>query len=189
PPQVVSTSPAPGQELAAGTINVAFVVNQNLWAQTVNQNAIKVVRAGADGILGTADDVAVPINTASIQIQNLGPPAGAQVVKFSIPNVTTNDLYRITLVGTGSNPITDLAGNALNNGTDFNLDVAVFSPGVSHTFFVDASSTSAAPDGSLANPFKTIQAGIDRAGVGDTVQVFPGLYEEAITLKSLTRVV
>src|SRR5262249_7662088 len=45
-----------------------------------------------------------------------------------------------------------------------------------------------ATKGSRANPFSTIQAGINAAAAGDMVGVLPGVYTEAITLKPFVRV-
>jgi hypothetical protein len=55
----------------------------------------------------------------------------------------------------------------------------------SNVIYVDANSTSSAPDGTEANPFKTIQEGIDeivaRGGAGE-VQVAPATYPETLNL-------
>ena len=144
-PQITSSSPLQGaQSAASGTIPVAITVNENLLPGTVNASTIRVVRAGADGALGTADDVAVSVDPASIQLQILGSGSGSELIRFNITGATVNDLYRVTLVGTG-NGITDVAGNLLDGegtsyptgngvpGGDFNLDFIVFSTAVGRT--------------------------------------------------------
>ncbi|MBC7129250.1 MAG: right-handed parallel beta-helix repeat-containing protein [Thermoplasmatales archaeon] len=48
--------------------------------------------------------------------------------------------------------------------------------------YVDDSNTGGPWDGSFENPYKTIQEGIDIAKKGDTIFVFPGIYQEKIII-------
>ena len=80
----------------------------------------QLVAAGGDAIFGTSDDVPVAISGGGI----LQSPAGT--VTLSLGSCLPDDSYRLTLVGTGANPIRNLASEALLGGGD-----AVF------TFIVD----------------------------------------------------
>src|SRR5262249_2840767 len=108
-----------------------------------------------------------------------------------------NDQYALTIKGTGANPVTDIAGNPLNGasgtgGVDFNTVYIVFSPSSSHSIFVGVPgfiTNPGATQGSRANPFTTIAAGLAAAVQGDTVAVLPGVYNENIALKSLVKLV
>ena len=49
--------------------------------------------------------------------------------------------------------------------------------------FVDVVNTTGVEDGSEANPFNTIQEGVNGASNGDVVGVAPGTYTEEVTVK------
>ena len=68
-----------------GQVKLTF--NQALNATTVNANTARILTAGADGILNTADDVAVP---ASLQY--------GQNTLYITGNTSANQLYRIELL-------------------------------------------------------------------------------------------
>jgi hypothetical protein len=57
---------------------------------------------------------------------------------------------------------------------------ASFSQADGKTWYVATVGSDNSGDGSEANPFSTIQHGMDMAGDGDTVLVFPGVYRENI---------
>ena len=50
--------------------------------------------------------------------------------------------------------------------------------------YVDASNTTGVEDGTQANPYNTIQEGVNAASSGKTVGVAPGTYAEEVTMKS-----
>ena len=98
PPAITSTSPAlTGGSVAAGTTSLGITFSKPvLGAATVGNYQLQ--SAGADGLLGTADDVIIPI-TASYH--------GAKASLVFAPLM--ENVYRLTVHDT----ITDLAGNAL----------------------------------------------------------------------------
>jgi len=206
-PRVTAASPLPGsQSPTSGTIPVSIVVNENLAPATVNTTTIRAVRAGGDGIFGNGNDVPVTVDAGSLILQNLGSGSGSQIVRFNLTGATVNDLYQVTLVGSGSG-VTDVAGNLLDgegnsfpsgNGTpggDFNLQFIVFSAASSRILYVGkAIIDPTAPLGSRNNPFSTISAPMSIAQPGDTVAVISGttsanVYTESVTLRSLVRLV
>lgn len=54
----------------------------------------------------------------------------------------------------------------------------------SNIIYISVTGSDTTGDGSAANPFRTVQKGIDVASSGDTVFVQPGVYQERINLKS-----
>jgi hypothetical protein len=208
-PRVTGASPLPGAQVnpVGGTIAVALSISENLDPDSVNESTIRATRSGGDGIFGNGNDVALALVPGSISLTPLFTGGGAMILRFSVAGANVNDIYRITLVGTGAGVI-DIAGNLLDgetpnglpsgNGTpggDFNLDVTVLNPALSRTIFVSAGALGT-PTGSRSAPFPTITAGLAAANIGDTVAVIGGTstsqavtYREAITLKSLVRVI
>ncbi len=76
--------------------------------------SIQVVNAGPDGVLGTADDVTIPIDPTSITMTLLDKGIGgngAEQISFSTSGTLTNNLYQITLLNTGADAVRDIAGN------------------------------------------------------------------------------
>ena len=86
----------------------------------VDDDGIQVVRAGADGVLGTADDVT--ITPGFIGLRDI---PNDVVVRFV--ETLPDDLYQVTIFGTGLNTLQDSAGNIFNDGVDlvrtFELDL------------------------------------------------------------------
>ena len=54
------------------------MTSKNLTPASLNTTNIQVVSAGPDGVLGTADDVPIPINAASLTITPMGGRLGRQ---------------------------------------------------------------------------------------------------------------
>lgn len=110
--------------------------------------------------------------------------SGRELITFSSQSSLANGLYQLTLVGTGTDGIRDIAGNLPSNG-DQVITFAVFSQGNVHGVFVGGASyvtDTTRPQGDRANPFPTITAALAAASVGDRLAILPGVYTESITL-------
>ena len=210
-PRITGVSPAEGAQVtpdSVGNVAVALAVNENIDPASLTAGSISVRRAGPDGLFGTGDDVTFAFDPSTVVIQYLHTAQGSEILRFNASILgssgsVANDIYRVTLSGTGSAAVRDIAGNPLDGefggatpsgdgipGGDFNLDFTVFSSASSKVIFVDASApTTGTPNGARGNPYPTIARGLAAAGVGDTVAVLPGVYQEAVALKSLVRVV
>ncbi|MDR3634850.1 MAG: Ig-like domain-containing protein [Isosphaeraceae bacterium] len=204
-PTITSISPAAGAVVSpsqtTGAVTLTVVTSKNITPSSLNTTNIQVVNAGPDGVLGTADDVPIPVNPSSIKIAPMGGAPGInkgpETITFSISGNLPNGLYQVTLKGTGSSPIIDIPGNALAGngstaGTNYTSTFIVQNTGTVGLIYVDGSNTTSATNtatlGSRENPYPTIQAGINAAVAGDIVAVLPGVYNQQITLKSLVRV-
>ena len=209
PPKITSFSPAGSTQItpdSSGALTFVFTTDKNIALSSLTTGSLLVKRAGPDGQLGTADDVNIAINPATITTTYLKSGAkGPEKISFQVTGGAPNDLYAVTIKGTGTTPVIDIAGNALAGlyngsfptgqtggaGTDFTLNYVVFSTGSISTRWVgpaaDVTDPTAAA-GSRANPFPTISLGIKNSGVGDVVQVLPGVYTENVTLKPYVRV-
>ncbi len=202
-PRITASSPAPdGQANVAGnSVVVSVTTNENVNPATVNSASVRAFRAGPDGQLGTADDVPITVSN-NIKITPVPNAMGGEIIQITLTGVTVNDRYRVSLLGSGTNVIRDWAGNALDGefagvfssgngqpGGNFNLDFVVLNSSMSKVIFVgqNAVTDPTAAQGSRANPYSTIMAGMGASGIGDTVAVLPGVYTESVTLKSLVK--
>ena len=199
-PQVTSLTPTSGTLVTPnsdGTVTVTATFSKNIDPATLNANSVLVTRAGGTGTFVNGG-IAVPI-VGNFNISYLGGGKGPVRVSFNLQGPLPNDFYRITLKGTGANPVRDIAGNALDglgtgvagSGDYVNTPFTVFSPGNSRLIYVDgtnAPASATATQGSRLNPFATIAAGINAAQTGDVVLVLPGTYREQIKLKAQVRV-
>jgi len=208
PPTITSFAPTPDGLITptSSGITFTFTTNKNIAPASLSAASILVTRAGPDGVLGTRDDVSVPVNASTITTRYLGGGRlGPEQVTFQVTGTQPNDLYAVILKGTGTAPITDVAGNPLDGqftgtfpsgadgkpGSDFNPRFVVFSPSNLVILYVGASygnSTSAAR-GARQNPYSTIAAAITASAAGDVIAVLPGYYTENIVLKPFTRLV
>lgn len=109
PIRITSLTPAPNATLLTlpASINVGF--DREVNASSVTTATYALTRGGADGQLGTADDVTVTPAPVTVPATN---PRSAVMDLSAATSVF--DRYRITLVGTGPAVIQDLSGNALD---------------------------------------------------------------------------
>jgi hypothetical protein len=206
-PRITSANPAPSTQVTATTfLPVTLGVNENVNPATLTTSTILAVRSGGDGVFGNGNDVQMTIDPASIKVDYLKIDAqGSITVSFNITGSSfPNDLYRVTLVGTGTGAVADRAGNPLNGqfngsfpsgvssyngtGSNFVMYYTILDPSKFVTRYVGAPGGSGAV-GSRNNPYPTITAGLAAAQIGDTVAVLPGVYNENVVLKSLVQLV
>jgi hypothetical protein len=109
PIRVTSLAPAPNSTVLAFPASITVGFNRELNAPSVTTATFLLRRAGADNVLGTADDVT--ITPASVTVPGAN-PRSAVMSLTGVPAVF--DRYRVTLVGTGPAAILDLSGNALD---------------------------------------------------------------------------
>ena len=113
PIRVTSVSPEPSS--AVDTLPTSIIVgfDRELNAPSVTTATFTLTRAGADGMLGTADDVTIAPTSVTVPLVN---PRSAVMDLRGVPPVL--DRYGITLVGTSPAAILDLSGNALDGESD-----------------------------------------------------------------------
>ena len=109
PIRVTSLSPAPASTLVALPTSITAAFNRELNAPSVTTATFTLRRAGPDGALSTADDVAIA--PASVTVPG-GNPRSAVMDLTGVASVP--DTYRVTLAGTAPAAILDLSGNALD---------------------------------------------------------------------------
>ncbi len=201
PPTVATFTPQPNTVVAPnanGQIVFTFTTNKTIDPTSLSNGSVVVTRSGPDGQFGTGS-VVLPIDTAYgtngfIITPLKNGPLGPEQISFAVSSGITNGLYRVTLKGTGTTPIFDIAGNdlsGLNNGvpgSDYNAVFDVNSSTLANHLFVGAASYVTNPSatiGDRTNPYPTIQAAINAANFGDQVDVLPGVYTENVTMRSL----
>jgi hypothetical protein len=89
-------------------------------------NSIQVTRGG-DHVLGNGNDIAVDVGAILVATTTTD-----VIVRFANPLV--DDLYQVTIVGSGANPLRDVEGDAFNDGVDltrnFTLDLGTLVTGI-----------------------------------------------------------
>ncbi|HVJ28764.1 MAG TPA: hypothetical protein VNA66_00525 [Gammaproteobacteria bacterium] len=109
PIRVTSLSPEPSSMDDAMPRSIIVGFDRELNAPSINSASFTLVRAGADGMLGTADDIAIAPASIIVPLAN---PRAAVMDLSSVRLVP--DLYGITLLGSGGAAVLDLSGNALD---------------------------------------------------------------------------
>jgi hypothetical protein len=108
PPRVTTLSPLPESSVPMAPMSVIAAFDRPLDATTVDRTTFVVERSGRDGVFGNGNDVV--INPVSVSV----PAANPQSAVFDMGNVAPiEDIYRVTLLGTGPATIRDLDGKAL----------------------------------------------------------------------------
>ena len=109
-PRVVSVSPTGNVEPPVTSLQVVF--SEGIAAAALVPANFQLTRAGSDGAFGTADDVTVAIPAGGIAQS----PAGT--ITITLAAGLAEDAYRLRLVGTGSNPLRNTAGDPLQGGVN-----------------------------------------------------------------------
>ena len=113
PIRVTSVSPEPSSKVLALPASIVVGFDRELNAPSVTTATFTLTRAGADGMLGTADDVAIVPTSVIVPLAN---PRSAVMNLKGVPPVLVR--FRLTLLGTSSAAILDLGGNALDGESD-----------------------------------------------------------------------
>ena len=108
-PTVESIAPL-GLSAPVDTITVVF--SEEIDSAAVVGSNFLLRGDGSDGLFDTADDNVIAIDTAWLS------QARSDRVTIALESMLPIDNYRLTVVGTGANPIRDAAGNALGGGAD-----------------------------------------------------------------------
>ena len=112
-----SVGPQVATIIADNRGQVKLTFTQELKASTVNVNTVRILTAGADGKLNTADDVSVPLSAGQLQY--------GQKTLYVTANTSANKLYRIQLISSGGIKGTNgrvLYGNTGAGGKGGNFD-------------------------------------------------------------------
>jgi len=107
-PVVVSMTPAPESSGPALPTQITVGFDQDIDASTINAMTFTLLRSGGDRRFGDAADVAV---TAPVRPSEANP----RLAIMDLTGVTAvDDLYQVTLEGTGPNVVLDIDGTALD---------------------------------------------------------------------------
>jgi hypothetical protein len=109
PVRVTSLSPLPDSTVLTVPTSIMAVFDRALDATSVDSTTVLIQRSGGDGTFGDGNEVT--ITPVSVTV----PAANTKTIVVDISAAPpTEDVYRVTLVGTGATMIRDLSGNALD---------------------------------------------------------------------------
>ena len=109
-PRVLAVTPA--GEIPPPVTSLQVVFSEGIAAAALVPANFQLTGAGPDGALSTADDVAVNVPAGGIAQS----PAGT--ITITLAAGLAEDAYRLRLVGTGSNPLRNTAGDSLQGGVN-----------------------------------------------------------------------
>ncbi len=125
-PELISIKPNNGKAISDGDLlhvgprELKFTFNEGQTIDEATLGAIKLLRAGGDDVLDNANDVVVDYGWIG-----LGERPNEIVVRFA--ETLPDDLYRITIVGAGDEPLANIKGTPFHQGEDvgitFDLDL------------------------------------------------------------------
>ena len=122
-PDLVSVSPNVGLFYTDGDVRnespdellIKFSPGQVIDATTVG-DGIELTRGGDNQILGDADDVTVPVGYSGVD------PNDPNFVVVRFAETLPDDVYQLTIFGTGATPLKNVAGDIFNEGEDATLN-------------------------------------------------------------------
>lgn len=109
PVRVTSLDPLPDSTVAMLPLTITAIFDRELNANTVDFTTFLVERSGGDGTFGDGNEVA--ISPVSVSVPQVNPLTAVFDMSATMP---VEDMYRITLIGTGPATIQDLGGNSLD---------------------------------------------------------------------------
>ena len=109
PPVVVSLSPTPASNIADFPAEIIAGFDRELDASTVNNLTFLLTRSGGDGQFGDIADFEITASSVALSALN---PRLAIMELAGVPAV--DDLYRVTVKGSGSNVVLSVGGTALD---------------------------------------------------------------------------
>ena len=109
-PRLLAMTPAGDVEPPVTSLQVVF--SEGIAAAALVPANFQLTGAGPDRAFGTADDVAVAVPAGGIAQS----PAGT--ITITLTAGLAEDAYRLRLVGTGSNPLRNVAGLPLQGGVN-----------------------------------------------------------------------
>ncbi|GEM_PF-3235789 len=147
-PGVVSVTPNAGATLTQSPSVIEATLNEDLDpAHLPDQNSLQLHAAGADGNLGTADDVRIVPTRVEYS-------AATDVVRFVVNGQLANGAYRARLVG---DSIRDAAGNrAADYAWTFGVNVPTNPPPPGDTSAPTVVSTNPSPGAIITEPLTAI---------------------------------
>ncbi len=109
PIRVSSIDPLPESAVPTLPMTITAIFDRELNAASVDSTTFLVVRSGGDGTFGDGNEVAVIPDSVNVPLSN--PRTAVFDMSSAAP---VEDVYRITLIGTGAAVIQDLDANALD---------------------------------------------------------------------------
>ncbi len=190
PPVVTVASPANNSVSSTAPLKFVVDASQNLDLTHFTTAQIQLLESAPDGSFtgtGTTTIAISPTIIPDYLAQGSAPGTGGlgpETLSFTTTTALTNGLYQLTLIGTGSNAIRDIAGNTPASG-NIVATFAIFNPNNITGVFVGPANfitDPTQPEGDRANPFPTITDALAMATVGERIEVLPGVYTESVTL-------
>jgi hypothetical protein len=109
PPVVVSLEPAPDSTATALPAEITIGFDQDIDASTINSMTVVLDRSGGDGDFADGDEETIVPDAVSLS------PTNARLAVMDLTSVTSvDDVFRLTVRGSGANVVLDLDAQALD---------------------------------------------------------------------------
>jgi hypothetical protein len=117
-PMVVSLSPAAGSSGTEFPAHIVAGFDRDIDASTINELTFTLTRSGGDGRFGDGDDITVPVLSVALS------PLNPRVAIMDLGGVAPiEDVYRISLRGSGPNLILSVDGESLDGDKTVEFEV------------------------------------------------------------------